>query len=224
MGAPPLKRLVRALVRERRLDDVASLAEQNTRVLGLLVPMTFDTDPRVAWRAVEAMGAAAEAISERDPGCVREHLRRLFWLLSEESGGICWRAPEAMAEIVSRRPDLFADYVPVVTHLIVETAEEDLAHFRAGMLWAIGRLGPLAAGEVAEVLGSVTAALDHPDAQVRGMAVWCLGRLGRGEELARRSELARDEGSVEVYEDGEVRRSSVRRMRERALEGVSLAR
>jgi len=46
--------------------------------------------------------------------------------MSEESGGICWRAPEAMAEITRRRPDLCADYVPIVVSLITEMAEEDL--------------------------------------------------------------------------------------------------
>jgi len=215
-----LKRVVRALVEERRLDEVAALAETNTRVLGLLVPLTFDPDTRVAWRAVEAMGVAAERVAGADPGAVREHLRRLFWLLSEESGGICWRAPEAMAEIVSRCPELFGDYVPVIVHLIAETAEEDLAHFRRGMIWAIGRLGPLARQDASDVLESVTSALEDSDAQVRGVAVWCLGRLGRVAELAVRPDLAHDQGTVEVYEEGEVLRTRVGRLYERALEGA----
>ncbi len=217
MAGPPLKRSVRALVEGRRLDELALLAEGSRRVLGLLVPLTFDPDPTVAWRAIEAMGAVAERVSEHDPEAVREHLRKLFWLITEESGGICWRAPEAMAEIVARRPDLYGDYVPVVTHLIVEAAEEDLAHFRAGMLWAIGRLGRLAAEEAEDVLDTVVSALDHPDAQVRGMAVWCLGRLGRTDGLAQGIGLDADDGPVEVYEAGTVRSTSVRRLRERAL-------
>ena len=39
-------------------------------------------------------------------------------------------------------------------------AEEDLEHFRAGVLWAIGRLGSLAGEHAADVLPAILAALD----------------------------------------------------------------
>ncbi len=219
VAAPPLKRTVRVLLEEGRLDGIAALAAARARVLDVLLALTYDPDARTAWRAVEAMGAAAERIAARDPDRVREHLRRLLWLLSEESGGICWRAPEAMAEIVARRPDLFGDWVPVIAHLVVETAEEDLQHFRAGMLWAIGRLGPLASGDALDVLSAVTAALGHADPQVRGMAVWGLGRLGHRDVLSRWPGLGQDGGRVEVYEDGEVGASTVGSLYESALAG-----
>lgn len=186
-------------------------------MLGTLVSLTYDADVRVAWRAVEAMGVVAARLADEEPGAVRELLRRLMWLITEESGAICWRAPEAMAEIVARCPDSFGDYVPIVVHLLLETAEEDLAHFRAGILWAIGRLGPLAAPLVDEVLPAVRAALDHPDAQVRAMAVWCLGRIGRADVLVDRAELTSDEGGADVYEDGLLRRTTVARLTETAL-------
>ena len=139
-----MKKQIRQLLEHRDIEGLADLAARKRRVLGLLVSLTFDSDPLVGWRAVEGMGVAADRIAEDDPDFVRQHLRRLYWLLSEESGGICWRAPEAMAEIVGRRPRMFADYVPIVVSLIDQMAEQDLAHFRPGILWAIGRLGSLA--------------------------------------------------------------------------------
>ncbi len=81
--------------------------------------LTFVPNPLIGWCAVEAMGMGANRIAENDPDYLREHLRRRYWLLSEESGGICWRAPEAMAEIVRHRPVLFADYIPIVVLLIL---------------------------------------------------------------------------------------------------------
>ena len=158
-----MKRELGLLLAEGRLDEVARLARQKTRVLGALVPFTYKPDPRAAWQAVEAMGRAAAAVAETSPEAVREHLRRLLWLISEESGGLCWRSPEAMAEIVRRAPLVGRDYIPIIVNLLVEMAEEDLAHFRGGILWAIGRLGPLAREAVADVLPQVTAALVHPD-------------------------------------------------------------
>lgn len=198
-------------------ERIAALAVKTKRVLGRLTTLTYDPDPLVASRAVEVMGLAAARIAETDPGYVREHLRRLYWLLSEESGGICWRAPEAMAEIVRRRPDLFAEYVPIVVHLIVEMAEEDLQHFRAAVLWAIGRLGEIAGEHVPLVLPAVVAALDDPDPQVRGMAVWCLEQVGRGKALADHQTLDGDEGVLELYEDGRLNRTTVAALVRRAV-------
>jgi hypothetical protein len=198
-------------------EQVAALAVGTKRVLGSLTALTYDPDALVAWRAVEGMGLAAARIAEGDADYVREHLRRLYWLLSEESGGVCWRAPEAMAEIVRRRPDLFADYIPIVVHLIVEMADEDLRHFRAGVLWAIGRLGEVAAEYVPAVLPALLAALDHPDPQVRGSAVWCLEQVGRGDAVADRRALDGDAGAVDLYEDGRLTRTTVAALAQRAV-------
>jgi len=204
-----LKRILETSLAAGRLDEIERLAEERSGVLGALVPFTYQLDPLLAWRAIEAMGRAAARVAERSPGAVREHLRRLMWLITEESGGLCWRAPEAMAEIVSRRPAEFADYVPIIVTLLTEMAEEDLAHFRAGILWAIGRLGPLAEAAVEDVLPQVTAALEHPDPQVRGLAAWALARCGRAELALASPALTLDQGPVELYENGALTRTSV---------------
>ncbi len=206
----PIKHTLRELLERGHLEQIAEMAARTRRVLGSLVTLTFDPDPLIGWRAVEAMGLAALRIAEDDPDYVREHLRRLYWLLSEESGGVCWRAPEAMAEIVHRGPKLFADYIPIVTFFVLSLAEEDLDQFRAGTLWAIGRLGDVASEHVPAVLDAVTSVLDDSDSQVRGMAVWCLKQVGHAQLLAHRTDLLSDEGRVELYEDGSLQRTSVR--------------
>lgn len=215
------KRALRALLELGLMEDVARMAGNTHRVLGSLVPLTFDPDPLIGWRAVEAMGVAARVIAERDADFVREHLRRLHWLLSEESGGTCWRAPEAMAEIVRQRPDRFGDYVPIVTTLLVEMAPEDLEPFRAGILWAIGRPGPLAADGLDDVLPAVVAALDHAEPQVRGMAVWCLGATGRTGLLSEWPALRHDGGIVMLYENGALHRTTVGRLVIRMRDGAA---
>jgi HEAT repeat protein len=213
----PLKDTLHELLVAGQLEQIAEMAARRKRVLGSLVGLTFDTDPLIGWRAVEAMGVAGAYIATQDPAYVREHLRRLYWLLSEESGGVCWRAPEAMAEIVSREPTLFADYIPIIVLLIVNLAEEDLQHFRGGALWAIGRLGSVAGDHLPAVLAAITAALDDSDPQVRGMAVWCLGQVGQARTLAGRPDLLTDDGSVDLYEDGLLKRISLGRLVRRVL-------
>jgi hypothetical protein len=203
---------LRHLIAHGRPEAVAETAARSRRTLGKLVALTYDADPHMAWGAVHAMGVAAARVADDDPDFVRHHLRRLHWLLQEESGGICWRAPEAMAEIVARRPDLFEDYVPIVVHLMLETAEEDLEHFRVGMIWAVGRLGALATPTAEKALPGIEAALDHPDPQVRGTAAWCLGRLNRTAALAARPGLLADDAPCMLYEDGALRTVTVGRL------------
>jgi hypothetical protein len=104
---------------------------------------------------------------------------------------------------------MFGDYVSIIVTLIEQMADEDLVHFRPGILWAIGRLGSLAREELDIVLGTVDACLDHADPQVRGMAAWCLGQCGRGEVLTTRGNLHLDLCAVDLYEDGKLVRVTV---------------
>jgi len=211
------KTILRGLLEEGHFEQISDLAAERRRVLPSLVSLTFDADPQIGWRAIEALGLAAQRVAQDDPGFVREQLRRLYWLISEESGGICWHAPEAMAEIVRHEPELYADYLSIVVHLITSIEKEDLEHFRAGTLWAIGRLGCLAGDHAEEVHGAVTAALDDPDPQVRGTAVWCLGRVGRVSTLTDRSDLLSDDGAVALYVGGSLERTNVAELVRRAL-------
>jgi len=204
-----MKKQLRNLLVHRDFDSLADLAARKKRVLGLLISLTFDRDPLIAWRAVEALGVAANRIADDDPESVRQLLRRLVWMISEESGGICWRAPEAMAEIVRHRPQLYGDFVSIVVTLIEEMADEDLDHFRPGILWAIGRLGPLAREELDGVLDTVEPCLEHTNPQVRGMAAWCLGRCGHNELVARHEALLSDIDPVDHYDNGELNRVTV---------------
>jgi len=95
-------------------------------------------------------------------------------------------------------------------------ADEDLDHFRPGILWAIGRLGPLAAGTIDAVLPAIEASLDQADPQARGMAVWCLEQIGRADLLEARTDLLEDAGPVALYEHGELTETTVRELLMRA--------
>ena len=216
-----LKTTLHDLLTRRDFKQIAELASERKRVLPSLVSLTYDQDPQVAWRAVDAVGVAASSIAENDPDFVREQLRRLQWLISEESGGVCWHAPEAMAEIVRNRPQMFSDYIPIVITLIETIEEEDLEHFRPGTLRAIGRLADVASEDVSTVLAAVESALSDQNSQSRGMAVWCVEQLGMIELLADKPALQTDGATVELYEDGSLVRTTVAELYERAISARS---
>jgi methylated-DNA-[protein]-cysteine S-methyltransferase len=212
-----LKRRVRECVSDGSLDEVAEMAERDHRVMASLIALTYDADPTVAWRSVEALGDCADRIADREPDTVRNYLRRLFWLITEESGGICWFAPQGMAEIARVRPDRFGDFVPITINLLREMADEDLEHFRPGILWAIGRMGPLATEHLDDVADRLESALDHPDPQVRGVAAWALGEARYIEPLASRPSLLEDDAILRLYGDREIATTTVAALARRAL-------
>ena len=199
MALKALKGTLRDLLVAGRLEEVAELASGKKRVLGSLISLTFDADPQVVWRAIEGMGMAVDRVAASDKGSAKEHMRRLYWLITEEAGAVFWRAPERMAECCARVPTLFKNHIPIAFHLLETLEEEDLEHLRPGALWAIGRLVGVARHDLPTVLPLVVEALDRPDPQARGMAVWCLGEVERTEFLEGRTDLLADSGPVHVY-------------------------
>jgi hypothetical protein len=209
MAFKPLKKTLRDLLEQGEIDRVAEMAVSKRRVLGSLVSLSFDSDPVIAWRAIEASGAGARLVAREDPGVIREHLRRILWLVTEESGGICWHAPELMAEVLAQIPGKFTDFVPIAASFLVTLEEEDLEHFRPGAIWAVGRLGELARKQHPELVPAVTAALENSDPQARGMAVWCLAQIGRADLVSGRPELMSDDGPVDLYRERALSRTTV---------------
>jgi len=218
----PLKDTLRSLLAEGELEAVADLAMERKRVLGSLVALTFDADEEVGWRAIEAMGMGAERLSGTSPRYVKEHMRRLYWLITEESGACLWRAPECLAELGSRLPGLLGDFVPIAFHLLETLEEEDLEHFRPGALYAVGRLASLLPRDLPPLLPLVARALADPDPQARGMAVWCLGKVGETPLLREREALLEDEGPVRLYRNRVLERTTVGNLVREILEGTAV--
>ncbi len=197
-----MKDQLRQWLRHEQYEPVVELAGRKKRVLSWLTALTYDPDPLLSWRAITAMGLAAGRIAAADPEYVRVHLLRLLWLLNDESGGIGWRAPEAIAEMIRARPEFFPQFLPIVATLL-DMEPEDVKPFKPGMLWAIGRL----AAQIKETtlplaLPWILPCLDDSQPQTRGLAAWCLGQLGAAGELTAHPALLADDSPVEIFLDG----------------------
>jgi len=66
--------------------------------------LLFDRDKVICFRASEALGKVAAMEADKDLEPVRDLLRRLFWMMNDESGNTCWYAPEAIGEILYNVP------------------------------------------------------------------------------------------------------------------------
>lgn len=180
---------------------ISQCAAEQKRVLSVLTGLTYHPDPLIAWRAVQGLGIAARQIAGRDPEYVRIHLRRFIWLVNDESGGIGWRAPEAIGEVITQCPGQFDEFIPPLFHLL-DLEEEDAPRFRAGVLWAIGRVSTVRPGAVLQVLDLVSACLADPDPQVRGLALWALAKSRQTVSVDVLEKLSQDHSPVWIYQDG----------------------
>jgi len=211
-----VKAELRNLLVNQEFDEIVSLAGHSNRILSFLTALTYDEDPLVCWRAIEAIGLAAARIADRNPEPVRIHLRRMQWLLNDESGGIGWCLPEAMGEIIYHRPQCFAEFVPIVISLF-DMEEEDAIRFRAGILWAMGRLAQVIPQSLDDALAWITPLLQDPDPQVRGMAVWCLGQLGATENLVEHRPLFSDNCLVTLYSQRQLIHKKIGKLAQEAI-------
>lgn len=167
---------LRALLVDGNLQAVTNRAAVHPRVLSLLTALTYDPDPLVSERALRAFGSCAQLIANRDPEYVRNHLRRLFWLMSDESGGFCPYAPELIGEVLASCPVDFDEFISPLIYLL-DMEEEDAPRFRPGVLQAIGRLAQARPGVCAEASILVIPLLNDPNPQTRQLAGWCLEQL-----------------------------------------------
>jgi hypothetical protein len=219
LGGGVVKEQLRTWLAAGRYEALVELAGRKKRILSWLTALTYDRDPLIGWRAVEAIGLVASRIAAADPEFVRGHLRRLLWLLNDESGGIGWRAPQAIGEILRNRPQCFAEFVPLLISLL-DMEEEDAARFRPGILWAIGRLGPVLPDAVESAIPLIVSCLHDADAQTRGLAAWCLGQLGAIQNAPHLESLLKDESLVDMYVGGQLVRKSVAQLVCEALQSA----
>jgi|YNPNPStandDraft_1061719.scaffolds.fasta_scaffold00482_23 HEAT repeat protein len=198
------------------------LGDVSRGTVGQAVGALCDPDPRVRWRAVEAVGALVCKLGKRDPEAAKDALRRLMWSINEESGSIGWGAPEAMAEVMARDRSLAQDFLPLyLSNVTGGSLGRMLPRIREGFLWGILRLWDAHAEELrrhrlgAEILPM----LSSESGATRALAAALLGRLGVEESASRLAELARDRTEFDVLEQGEVVSKSVA---EAAREALSL--
>ena len=82
------KAAARDLLRERDLAAYRHWAAEDKQVLRTLASLLFESDDLLRWRAIEAIGIATGVVWQQDQESVRRAVRRLFWLMNDESGGI----------------------------------------------------------------------------------------------------------------------------------------
>ncbi|MFC2129845.1 DVU0298 family protein [Bacteroidota bacterium] len=110
-----------------------------------LFAASYNQSPIIKWHAISGFGLLTNKLWDEEPEKVRIIMRRCIWMLTEESGGIPWSAPEIMSEIISANKDLADSYSDILFSYINEIKDGPdnfLEHtpLRKGVFWGLMRL------------------------------------------------------------------------------------
>lgn len=164
------------------------LEYRHISVINTLFMALCDTNERVRWHAVSCFGDIVSTMAKEDTEAARVIMRRFLWTLNDESGGIGWGAPEAMAQIMCRSTVLRNEYVHMLISYIQEDGEElyqdgnylELPLLQRGLLWGIGTLCYSFPQDMKKrgVQADIIKYLYSEDATVCRLALWVLVGLG----------------------------------------------
>ncbi len=203
------------------LESIAGIPIQ--KILGPLFAALCSEEEEIKWRAVSLIGIKVASLAKTDMEGARAILRRMIWLLNEESGGIGWGMPEAMGEILARNANLSREFAPILISFIRRDGnflEFDL--LQRGVLWGISRLAEVQPQRI-QSLGAETHLrpyLNSSDSLVRGLAAWVLGLIGGGESISHLKDLLQDEAEINFYKDQKFRKARIREVVSQSLASI----
>lgn len=233
MSSRSIKKDVLALLAVTDLDRICT--EMRQYVEKDLVNPLFSALPRpeerVRWHAITVFGQVVPRLADQDMEAARIVMRRFLWSLNDESGGIGWGAPEAMAEIMLHHNPLAEEYLHMLLSYLHPDGPLDhqdgnfleLPSLQCGLLWGIGRLASRLAPVLVSrgVVADLLPYLQSENGAVRGLAVWALGRLRAVGLLDALLPLATDTSQVRLYQQGEVHLLSVAELVKDALAQIN---
>ncbi len=192
---------VNTLLRQKDYESILDLCQVERQAWKALQRNLYSTDDDLIWSAVEASAMMMKRWwDEGEEEEVREYIRGLFWSLNDESGGIGWNAPQTIAEIIIRIPELIKPYGSM---MINRTMEESL--LVPSSLWAIGRMGRLIEPAVEFFQDAVLANFQTTDSQILGLAAWAMGEVAYMPALPMLETLCGRKDLVRIFVNGEFR-------------------
>ena len=231
MNRRQLKKEVLTLLQEKNIADILPQLAQyplQSLVSPLFLALCHQMT-RVRWNAVLCFGWLVPSIAEKELEAARIVMRRFLWSLNDESGGIGWGAPEAMAEIMCHQSVLRHEYLHMLISYMREDGEElfadgnylELPLLQRGLLWGVGRLCQEHRGEMVEqgVVDDIRAYLRSPDLHVAALALWCLDLLGVVVKLEEVQHLLHCKETIELFLDNEIKHISPAELARRILPG-----
>ena len=170
------------------------------------------TNERVRWHSISILGKVVKVIADRNIEDARVIMRRFLWMLNDESGGIGWGVPEAMAEAMINKDMLADEYLHMLVSYTLDDGPElyqqgnflEMPLLQRGVLWGLCRVSlkyrPLLLHhKIEENLGPY---LCSADSQVIGLACCLVELLGLTEYFDKMHRFCNANEVVRIYLEG----------------------
>ncbi len=208
---------------EAGLGDLAELGQQ---AVAPLFSALCNPSPLVRWRGVTGFGVVVAALAGKTPEKARVVMRRFIWSLNDESGGIGWGAPEAMAEIMTQSPLVAAEYHNhVLAYIHEDHCRPDcyLEHalLRRGAVWGVARLTQVRPELAKAAEPDLLCSLEDCDGTIRGLAAWACGLLALKSALPRLETIAADPSALELFRDRVLTETTVGALAQEAVTRIT---
>lgn len=189
------RRELKDLVDAGDADAIVAWARGTADAPALLVTRLIDRDDRKRWTATVALSRVLGEVAARgDLEPVRVIIRRLLWNMMDESGGLAWHGPEAIAEILFEVPELQVEYGRIAAAYV------DEGPFEASALYLMARLAPRDPEQFDDLVPRLVDALDWPDPFARAQALRALAVLRPHAARVEASRLLDDDMVLPEYD------------------------
>lgn len=200
-----LKNHVASVLAMEKMEDMkkALFSQPGRRLTGPLIGNLCSTDILIRWRSITGLGMVAEKLFEEDPESVRWIMRRLLWMLNDESGGIGWGCGEAMGEIMARLPTIAREYHRIlVSYMNPEGNHLENPFLQRGVLWGLLRMADVSAAYVQGLEKSLHHYLASEDAEILAPSLLLAKKIGTPELVPMVEKLLQEAGETLFYTEG----------------------
>lgn len=188
------------------------------KIVNPLISLLCSTDDLLRWRAAAALGKVVGKLAQSDMESARVIMRRFLWQMNEESGGIGWGVPEAMAEIMAGHKGLATEYSSILISYVREGHNFlEYDPLRRGAVWGVGRVAQTTPDLVQWAIPALSASLESDDPAIRGLAAWAIGWSGHTGAKTKLKGLVDDQQEIPVFENGELKHKTVGLLASEAL-------
>ncbi len=208
------KEKVQEYVRKNSLEELASLAKEDSRVIKELQKMLYTPDENLRWKIINILGFICKNVAKKKPDIVNKFINNLLQSAAYP-GASAWGALETIGSIISNLPDMFGEFTKPLLSFLVQK------NFRKQVSWAIGKIAEVEPGLVKYSFRALTSFLDDEDPAVRGYAAWALGNIGFNDVIDKLRNLEDDQTSVSIWHNGSLQETTISGIVKEAISKIS---
>lgn len=211
-----IKTRVPELLCKRDFDSLLELCERDRHFWQEVRFRLYDLNEKIRWAAVETVAKVMKQWwNSGKEEKVRQYIRTLFWSMSDESGGIGWSSPQAVAEIIANIPVLIDPYGSMmIAHCIDEPP------LVKGCLWGIGRMGILITDSVYFFRKKILEVFQSDEGETLALASWAMGEAGFEPALPFLEKLEDHGEKIRIYINGNFCEKTLSRWAGEAMEKI----